>query len=174
MFDFLPTIILRHRKENLKKCSLRGLESRTDIQFLTYPQADYPDLSSYVALSFDAPPLTLDDADSGLFLIDGTWKYAEVISRQVPYCTPRSLPKEIRTAYPRKQTDCIDPEGRGLASVEALYIAYMIMGRDPAGLLDHYYWEESFHQNNTKFHQSYGTQISHEASPSGPLGYKTL
>ena len=172
MFDFLPTIILRHRKENLKKCSLQGLESRTDIQFLAYPCADYPNLSSYVVLSLDAPPLAIGDADSGLLLIDGTWKYAEVMARQLPYCKPRSLPKEIRTAYPRKQTDCIDPK-RGLASVEALYIAYMIMGRDPSGLLDHYYWEKSFHQNNTKFHQSYGTQISHEASPSGLAGYKT-
>ncbi len=148
MLDFPPTIVLRHRKENLKKCSLRGLEARTDMQFLTYPCTNYPDLSNYVSLYLNAEPLTLGDADQGLFLIDGTWKYSEVISRQVPSCKTRSLPKGIRTAYPRKQTGCIDPQ-RGLASVEALYIAYRIMGRDPSGILDHYYWKQAFYQNNT-------------------------
>jgi pre-rRNA-processing protein TSR3 len=31
-----------------------------------------------------------------------------------------------------------------LASVEALYAAYHILGRPTAGLLDHYRWAEAF------------------------------
>ena len=72
--NFLPTYIMRHRKENLKKCSLRGLEGRDDCVFFTYPTAVLPDLSSYVVLAMNAPPLTAADAEYGLFLIDGTWR----------------------------------------------------------------------------------------------------
>jgi len=63
---FLPTVILRHRRENLKKCSLRGLEERADMRFYTYPTSTLPDLSSYVLLGMDAPTLSKDDAGKGM------------------------------------------------------------------------------------------------------------
>src|SRR5690242_12875478 len=83
MFSFPPTFILRHRRENLKKCSLRGLEIRSDIRFFTYPKAALPDLSRHILLTIDAPPLTQGDKAYGLFLIDGTWKYAEKMYSQL-------------------------------------------------------------------------------------------
>ena len=146
----LPTIIYRHKKENLKKCSLKGLETRQDMQFFTYPKDVIGDLSSYILLTLDAPPLTREDAQYGIFLIDGTWKHAAVMYRQLK--TPhtfitRSLPKELKTAYPRRQDDCLDPE-RGLASIEALFAAYHILGRNTTGLLDGYYWKDAFLQKN--------------------------
>lgn len=148
MIYFPPTIILRHKRENLKKCSLRGLEQRSDMIFLTYPTSSLPDLTGYCVLALDAPLLTLDDAHLGIFLIDGTWRYAEKMAKSLPspptFIT-RSLPPHFRTAYPRRQPDCPDPE-RGLASVEALYIAYSILGRNTDGLLDHYHWKERFHK----------------------------
>lgn len=143
MSYFPPTIILRHKRENLKKCSLRGLETREDMVFLTYPKSFLPDLKGYCVLTLDAPPLTLEDAHLGLFLIDGTWRYAEKMAKSLP--SPfigRSLPP-YRTAYPRRQLDCPEPE-RGLASVEALYLAYSILGRSTDGILDHYHWKDSF------------------------------
>jgi pre-rRNA-processing protein TSR3 len=145
MKRFPATIILRHRKENLKKCSLRGLETREDMHFLTYPKDPIPLLETGILLDLDAPPLTEKDVHP-LFLIDGTWKYAAVMARQIPQETHwirRSLPSHFKTAYPRKQTDCSDPT-RGLASVEALFIAYHILGRNTAGLLDHYHWKTEF------------------------------
>lgn len=145
---FPPTIVLRHRKENLKKCSLRGLESREDFRFYTYPIDALPDLSGYVMLDIDAPPLSEADADRGLFILDATWRYAEKMAQVMGPFTgtvARSIPDQYRTAYPRRQNDCSDPE-RGLASVEALYIAYQLMGRDCSGLLDNYHWRESFLQ----------------------------
>ncbi|MCB1119063.1 MAG: DUF367 domain-containing protein [Chlamydiia bacterium] len=140
------TIIWRHRKENLKKCSLRGLEGREDCHFLTYPTDSLPSLEEYVLLAVDGEPLTAGDADQGLFLIDGTWRYAEVMIRQVgkPVQT-RSLPRGFVTAYPR----CQQVEA-GLASVEALYAAYSILGRDLEGLLDNYFWKEQFLALNSK------------------------
>ena len=146
-------IILRHRKENLKKCSLHGLEGRSDLTFLTYPIDPIPDLEDAILLSLDAPPLTYEDRHLPLFLIDGTWKYAAVMERQLPQrarWTRRSLPSHFRTAYPRKQTGCTDPD-RGLASVEALYIGARILGKDTKGLLDHYYWKEDFLNINSQF-----------------------
>ena len=67
---FLPTYLMRHRKENLKKCSLRGLEERTDCLFLSYPRGDLPDLSHHVVLTIDAPALTVADSQYGIFLIE--------------------------------------------------------------------------------------------------------
>jgi len=150
MNRFLPTIILRHRKENLKKCSLRGLETRPDMQFFTYPTDTLPSLEGYALLTLDAPILSEKDHNLGLFLIDGTWKYAELMQRQAPPTLRRSLPPGLRTSYPRKQTGCSHPE-QGLASVEALYAAYHLMKRDPQGLLDHYYWKDAFLKNNQAF-----------------------
>lgn len=146
------TTILRHRKENLKKCSLSGLEGRQDIQFLTYPVDPIPFLENTIVLSLDAPVLTPEDTNYSLLLIDGTWKYAAVMEKQLPYREKwlrRSLPAHFLTAYPRKQTDCIDPD-RGLASIEALYIAYHILDWDTTGLLDHYYWKEEFLKINSQ------------------------
>lgn len=150
MHSFPKTVILRHRKENLLKCSLRGLESREDLCFFTYPKDPLPDLSGYVLLALDAPELSAQDAARGLFLIDATWRYAKVM--QDVACAHsqmewRSLPAHFRTAYPRRQGDCPDPE-RGLASVEALFLAYRMLGRCTEGLLGRYYWKELFYQRN--------------------------
>ena len=144
----LPTIILRHKYENLKKCSLSGLEKREDMRFYPYPKAVLPDLSSYIVLSLDAPILTKEDAGYGLFLIDGTWNYAKPMftSLKPPFLV-RSLPAHYETAYPRRQTGCEDPK-RGLASIEALFLAYHLTERDTQGLLDHYYWKNLFFQKN--------------------------
>lgn len=141
-----PTIILRHRKENLKKCSLRGLEGREDFQFYTYPKDPIPDLEGYILLDLDAEPLSAEDADKGLFILDGTWRYAEKMYQNTPgleHLIRRSIPKHYKTVYPRKQEDCPNPS-RGLASVEAIYIAYHLMGRETTGILDHYYWKDAF------------------------------
>ncbi|MBS0653608.1 MAG: hypothetical protein JSR39_08830 [Verrucomicrobia bacterium] len=150
MNAFPPTIILRHRKENLKKCSLKGLETREDMQFFTYPKDRLPDLTGYVLLTLDGPPLSSEDAQMGLFLIDGTWRHAQTMFRQLQ--TPhlfecRSIPSIYMTAYPRRQDDCSDPH-RGLASVEALYIAYRLLDRPACGLLDGYHWKKDFLEKN--------------------------
>ncbi len=153
MQPILPTIVIRHKKENLQKCSLRGLESRPDFRFYTYPLSEIPPLNGYILLTLDAPPLSAVDSSHGLLLIDATWRYADKIEQQLQPLfaglVHRSLPGHYRTAYPRRQADCIDPT-RGLASIEALYLAYDLLGFDTAGLLDHYYWKRDFLEINKK------------------------
>lgn len=143
--DFPSTVVWRHRKENLKKCSLRGLEVREDFSFFIYP-GELPDLTGYILLDFEGEPLSEDDADRGLLIIDGTWRYAALMLKQVEtqcQLVRRSIPPHFRTAYPRRQADCPDPD-RGLASLEAIFIAYHLLGRDVSGLLDDYYWKQQF------------------------------
>lgn len=141
---FPPTVILRHRRENLKKCSLTGLENRPDLRFFSYPMDTLPDFSGYLLLKVGAPELTLSDRDRGLFLIDGTWRLAQVMEKQLPWkLEARSLPSHYKTAYPRRQTDCPDPDA-GLSSVEALFIAHRILERPTAGLFSRYHWKENF------------------------------
>ncbi len=146
--EYPPTIVLRHRRENLKKCSLTGLEKRADFLFFPYPGAQLPILKDYLLLKQGAPLLTIADQDRGLFLIDGTWKLATLMESQIPPMEARSLPPHFRTAYPRKQTECPDPE-TGLSSLEALFIAYAILQRPVEGLLDRYYWKEAFLERNS-------------------------
>lgn len=148
MSAFLPTIIWRHRKENLKKCSLTGLESRSDLLFLKYPQDPLPPLENYLILKLDAPVLSEQDQSKGLFLIDATWQLASVMEKKLPLgLEARSLPKNFQTAYPRRQTCCLDPQ-RGLASIEALFLAHLILKKETNHLLDDYYWKELFFQKN--------------------------
>lgn len=150
----IPTLVLRHQRENLKKCTLRGLESRPDFCFLTYPSSRLPDLTNYVLLAIDGQPLSAEDASHGLFLLDATWRYAIKMRSFVEKNANcelkiRSIPSGFLTAYPRYQTECPDPEA-GLASIEALYVSYWITGRDPSGLLDNYHWKKEFLEKNAK------------------------
>ena len=108
------------------------------MHFVTYPTGTLPDLSGYTILTPDAPPLVGDE--KGLFLIDGTWRYADKMKKVLPEgLTYRSIPSGYQTAYPRRQD-----ESAGLASIEALYIAYLLTGRDPTFLLENYHWKENF------------------------------
>lgn len=145
---FPPTIVIRHRLENLKKCTLRGLELRSDFLFFRYPipsSDPFPSLENYIILALDAPPLSEKDAGCGLLIVDATWRYAAKMLKAIesPALVKRSLPSHYRTAYPRRQADCSDPE-RGLASIEALFLSYLLLERDTNGLLDLYHWKELF------------------------------
>ena len=155
-------IIIRHKKENRKKCSLRHIEQKKDphILFYTYP-------NDFVAKKVDIPPQgmllhiqgnVLEQGQRGpIILLDGTWRYSEKMYKMVPelhsLCT-FSLPSEWRTAYPRRQEDCVDPS-RGLASIEALFIACFITGRCTRGLLDGYYWKDQFLEINKSLISTY-------------------
>jgi pre-rRNA-processing protein TSR3 len=155
----LQTIIIRHTRENLKKCSLRGLEDLPEYLFYTYPKClekPFPSLESYLLLDVEGVPFTTEDKDKGLILVDATWRLAEKMVRCTDALRPvakRSIPQGFKTAYPRRQDDCPDPEA-GLASIEALYIAFCLMGKSTDGLLDNYYWKESFLEKNDQLFTS--------------------
>ncbi len=140
------TIIVRHPKENPKKCSVLPLKGRPDLFFVNYPVKAPLDLAGYVRLAAEGPVLSLADSQSGILLLDGSWRRASDMTLAFEQVPPRSL-HGYQTAYPRCSKLGTDPDN-GLASVEALYLAHHILGRPTAGLLDHYHWAEEFLRRN--------------------------
>jgi pre-rRNA-processing protein TSR3 len=137
-----PTVIVRHSHENPRKCSILPLRGRPDLVFLHHPVTRRPSLVGYVRLAADGPPLSAADAQNGLLLLDGSWRWAAAMTRDFADVPPRSL-SGYQTAYPRASKRGTDPDN-GLASVEALYVAYRVLERPTAGLLDHYRWAAEF------------------------------
>ena len=137
-----PTVIVRHPKENPRKCSVLPLRGRPDLIFLSYPVRQRPDLTGYVRLAAEGPELSAADAGAGVLLLDGSWRWAGTMTRDFADVPPRSL-HGWHTAYPRVSKLGTDPDN-GLASVEALFLAHHILGRPTAGLLDHYRWADEF------------------------------
>lgn len=142
MAEHPVTVIVRHPKENPRKCSVLPLKGRADLLFLGYPVRDAPPLEGYVRLAAEGPPLTAADRAAGLLLLDGSWRWAGAMTAAFAHVAPRSL-SGYRTAYPRASKQGTDPDN-GLATVEALYLAYHLLGRPTAGLLDHYHWAADF------------------------------
>jgi pre-rRNA-processing protein TSR3 len=140
------TVIVRHNRESRQKCSVWPLRGRSDLLFLPYPVVDRPGLQNYIRLAAEGPELSAADASAGVLLLDGSWRWAAAMTRDFVDVPPRSL-RGFHTAYPRVSKLGTDPDN-GLASVEALYLAYHILGRDTAGLLDHYHWREEFLRRN--------------------------
>lgn len=140
--SFPPTIIVRHPKENPKKCSVLPLKGRDDVVFLNYPVRVAPALGGYVRLAADGPELSAADAACGVLLLDGSWRWAEAMEKAFHHVPPRSL-HGWKTAYPRVSKLGTDPDN-GLASIEALYLAHHILGRPTEGLLDAYRWGTEF------------------------------
>jgi pre-rRNA-processing protein TSR3 len=140
------TVIVRHPRENPRKCSILPLRGRADLLICTYPVQQPLDLSAYVRLAAEGPPLSADDASRGLLLLDGSWRWAGAMTRDFLNVPPRSL-SGYRTAYPRVSKLGTDPDN-GLASVEALFLAHHLLGRPTSGLLDHYRWGAEFLERN--------------------------
>jgi pre-rRNA-processing protein TSR3 len=143
------TVIVRHPRENPRKCSILPLRDRPDVLFHLYPVRDRPLLDGYVRLAAEGPELSIADAGAGILLLDGSWRWAGPMNKEFEDIPPRSL-SGWRTAYPRTSKRGTDPDN-GLASVEALYAAYHILDRPTAGLLDHYRWAEEFLRLNRHF-----------------------
>jgi pre-rRNA-processing protein TSR3 len=155
-------VIVRHRKERLTKCSLRGLESLAALRFFRYPDRMPPLelLHGAVMLDLEAD-VELSALDHGrtVLLVDATWRLApkvvQALRQEGAQLLPRRLPPKLVTAYPRRQTACPEPE-RGLASVEALYAAVRMtghaIGHELPGLLANYHWRSSFLALNPQLH----------------------
>jgi len=142
------TIIVVHPRERRSKCTVQPLRQQPGFQFYKHPR--FPqELTGYVRLGLGGPVLSRADQDSGLLVLDGTWRWVEPMERLVATLPIRSLPP-LTTAYPRSSKVSDNPDG-GLATVEAIYAAYRLLGRDTTGLLDHYRWGESFVELNRSF-----------------------
>lgn len=142
------TWIVVHPRENRRKCSVEPLRGRSDLHFANFrtQRPPFPEGEPYVRLGIGGPLLSAEDADKGLLILDGTWRLAEKMEPAYSQLPIRSL-GPWQTAYPRISKVFDDPQC-GLATVEALFAAYVSLEYDPSGLLDHYYWRQQFLELN--------------------------
>ena len=153
-------LIVQDHKENRKKCTLTPLEGAPGFSFmrLEAPKAEPATLEvgSGILLRIDAPPLSRADralvVEGQLVLVDSTWIRAPRILDRVceapgARLEARSLPPGICTAYPRVSKLHRDPPG-GLASVEAIFAATVVLGEPAAQLLEGYRWASQFLERN--------------------------
>ena len=138
-----PISIIRHPKERRSKCSLTPLEVRADISYYKARDGWSCDVTGVTVLTMGTQELSADDAGRPLLLLDSTWR----LLPQLEAClhgegVRRTLPA-VSTAYPRVSKIAEDPHS-GLASVEALYFAKLLLGERDDSLLDAYYWRETF------------------------------
>jgi pre-rRNA-processing protein TSR3 len=139
---FPPTIIVVHPKEKRRKCTVEPLRGKEGFVFWKFPHLGPESLDGYVRLGFDGPQLSRADADRGLLILDGTWRLTQAMEPAFGHVPPRSLPP-WKTAYPRLSKMFQNPEG-GLATIEAVFAAHQILGRNTAGILDGYHWAADF------------------------------
>lgn len=138
-----PISIIRHPKEKRSKCSLTPLEGRVDIEYFKAREGWSFDMSGFTVLTLGAPELSVEDAGRPLLLLDSTWRLLPQLEAcLVGQGERRTLPA-VQTAYPRVSKIAQDPHG-GLASVEALYLAKLLLGERDDSLLAAYYWREIF------------------------------
>ena len=138
-----PISIIRHPKERRSKCSLTPLEGRKDLSYYKARDGWSFDVTGFTVLALGGQELSADDAGRPLLLLDSTWR----LLPQLEAClrgegVRRTLPA-VATAYPRVSKIAEDPYG-GLASVEALYFAKLLLGERDDSLLNDYYWRETF------------------------------
>lgn len=140
------TKIIVHQSENRKKCSVEPLRKIDGFLFYTFPLSQNIGLENYIRLGIGGRELTPDDSDKGLLVLDSTWRYVSDMETSFNHVPVRSL-SGWKTAYPRVSKIYDDPE-TGLATVEAIYTAFFILGRNTNGILDEYFWKDKFFHIN--------------------------
>ena len=142
-------LILRDPRESKKKCSLTPLEGRPGVRFVSYHPDRRLDAGGCVLLDPDGEPFTAADRGRPLFLIDCAWRRVPTLGRTVDGELERRRLPELVTAYPRVSRFFEDPV-RGLASIEALHAAALLLGMPTDGLLDAYRWRDDFLRTNAE------------------------
>lgn len=125
---------------------MEHLRGRPGFEFRKYPDDEQPVPAGYIRLGLGGPELSREDAGQGLLVLDATWKLAAKMEKRYADVPVRTLPA-LQTAYPRTSKIYDDPSA-GLATIEAVYAAYHILGWDTAGLLDQYHWADEFRALN--------------------------
>ena len=140
----MKVVVIRHCKENLKKCSMSHLHGHEGFTFLKARDGFAFDATGHVLLEIGAPPISPSDAGLPILLLDSTWALLPKLRSKISG-TPilRSIPEGVKTAYPRISKLYRDPSA-GLATVEALYAALKFSGISRPEILRGWHFAEDF------------------------------
>jgi len=139
----IDVLILRDPRESPAKCSLTPLRGLPGITFVEYHGGRRLDAGRRILLSPEGTELGPADRGLDLLLVDCSWRRVpKLVATLDGELLPRRLPPLV-TAYPRRSKTFPDP-ALGLASVEALYAAVLLLGEPRPELLAHYRWREAF------------------------------
>ena len=139
----MDILIVHDLREPAKKCSVTPLRGMPGVRFVPSVGGRRVEAGRRIWLHPDGDAIGPDDGGLGLLLIDCAWHRVPKLARRIDGdLLKRRLPALV-TAYPRKSKLGRDPE-HGLASVEALYAATVLLGRPRPELLATYRWAPEF------------------------------
>jgi pre-rRNA-processing protein TSR3 len=139
-----PSILIyRDPRESIRKCSLAGIQGLPGVRFSNHSRSRRFAAGDCILLHHEGAELTSADRGRPLLLVDSSWRHLpELLAAIDGDLTPRRLPPLV-TAYPRRSKVFADPAA-GLASIEALYAATVILGAPRPDLLAGYHFAEQF------------------------------
>lgn len=141
---------MRYGGESPRKCSLTPLRARTELplRWLRAHAQRLTAVGEVTLLHPDGEPLTAADRVRPLLLVDCSWRHLAGALRCLHGTLHRRrLPGGWVTAYPRASRTCSDPAG-GLASVEALHAATVVLGCRDDRLLPGYPFRDDWLARN--------------------------
>lgn len=140
-------VVVRHPRENTKKCSLSHLHGNPNFKSYTAFDGFSLDATGYLMLEMNAPEVNLSDFGLPILLLDSTWALLPRLRAKISGDPQlRSLPASIKTAYPRKSKLFEDLDG--LDSIEVLYSALKIMNIPDPEILRGYIFAKKFLEIN--------------------------
>lgn len=139
----VDVLILRDPRESVKKCSLTPLRGMSGVRFVSYDRDRRLDAGGKVLLHPEGEVIGERDRGMPLIVVDCAWRRVDRLIATVDGEWVRRRLPPLVTAYPRRSRVFADPE-RGLASVEALYAALVLMGEVRLELLAGYRWGGEF------------------------------
>jgi pre-rRNA-processing protein TSR3 len=154
----MHVLILRDPRESRATCSLTPLRGAAGLTFVEYDRERRVDAGERVLLHPHGPELGTADEGRDLLLVDCAWRRVDSLLGTVDgVLHRRRLPRDLVTAYPRRSKTFEDPT-TGLASVEALYAACLLLGVPRPELLDGYRWRDEFLRRNPayRYHGDHG------------------
>lgn len=175
-------LLIRDHKENKHKCTLSPLEGREGYRFLDLRRPASPpvveEITGGILLTTGAPVMTPRDRElldgRAITIIDSTWARVPSVLARIrvvdgDQLVRRSLPSDIVTAYPRTSKLFRDPEC-GLASIEAVFAALVVLGAADVSVLDGYRWRTQFLRQNDLTWRRLGWDPRLRLSPSSLYG----
>ncbi|MFT7077507.1 MAG: pre-rRNA-processing protein TSR3 [Planctomycetota bacterium] len=144
----LDVLIVRDPRESPKKCSLIPLRGTAGIEFVAYEGDRMVDATGRVLLDPEGELISEADRGLPLLVLDSSWRRLPKLAKTITGDPVRRRLPPLVTAYPRRSKGFEDPS-EGLASVEALYAALLLLGAtDIEYLLDDYLWKTEFLDRN--------------------------